>query len=371
MLPTRSGHAAASLVALFAAAPSGCGDSAAIDITFVPDLNLNTPAQIVESVGRIRLVADADPPLYPPGTELRGGRAEVFDEDGDQLPELVAAIEIGDSARLPVVRLEQGGLAPDAPFRLVVTGFARAAEAEARAAGAVEGIDFTHEGVRALEMPFNIQNRYLPPRVIQAGPVSNTPGPIRAVLVVFSKPMEISSLRKDRGTIAVVKLEGGRETLVPASDIQITVLPGDEQPTYALYLFGAPLLPGGYRVDVTTEARDESPDRRNLDQVPMQPGNQGFRSRVFIAAAASVETPQREMATASRGSLGGAFAAPSSRPCTDCPAGTSCQPQLEACLPVSCPESCGEGLVCHPDWNICVLDSRARCSAGSRCAPWR
>jgi hypothetical protein len=359
-------------VALPLFATSSCGEYAAIDITLNPDSNRNTAGDVVAAVSVIQLVADGEN-LYPAQTEHRGQTVEVFDIDDDGAPELVATIDMSEMTNLPLVRLERGGIDSVEPFDLTVDGFRSGENRAPVAQGSELGVAFPRDSIDSLTVSFNILDRYLPPRVNrnQSGPYrEDQTQPIKTILIVFTKKMQLSSL--NQSTIGLFTGDDSNRQLVEAEEIRFQVFPLEDMPTFAWYRLAAPLEPGRYWVVVETDARDDTPEQRQLDQEPKTPGNQPYILEFRVAEddraesvanqpAANRPMTQDEWSPMAGGGTTGADAKEPETSCqrdgqTPCPDGTRCDDDIALCLPLACPDDCGAGFVCHPTWNLCVLD---------------
>jgi hypothetical protein len=349
---TRLPHILPPLLALLGA----CGDPTALDLSLVPDPNVNSETALVEKLGALRVVIDSPAGLYPVSDSRREDDLEIKDIDSDGKAELVAEVDLSDLGRLPLVRVERGGL-DEAPLEFRLDGLDK--DKAAVAAGGVQGIRFDAGAVLPVKVPFNLRANYRPPRVSEVFPADGDPasGKLGSVLVIFSKVMNTDSLKRP-AVFQVLTVEGGVETPVPAARIE----PGELYkggPTTAEYHFTGPPGHGTFRVRVSQGALDAS--GRPLDQVPMEPGNQPFRSSFAITAEAAAATnmcsPNCESLWCSSGGQ-------------ICPSGLTCVGG--ACVPERCPTSCPPLSICDPALGACVSDCRVHgtyggCADGERC----
>ena len=339
------------LLTSLALALSACGELTALDITLVTDPNVNDEASLVSALDRVRLVVDSPGGLYPAGTDLTDGDLQIKDVDGDGDAELLATVTVNGLGRLPVVRLEQGGLKL-VPLEIRVDGLA--AGGAAIAAGGVQGIDFTEGEAAAIKVPFNLKPAYRPPRVTQVFPPNNSDlvkiSTVSSALVIFSKPMNMSSLSR-AGVFRVLAVAGGTRTEVPVKSIT-----GGELyqggPSKAEYLFKKLLSsPGTFEVRISAGALDTS--GRALDQVPLQAGNQAFSSRFTVVTSMIAPACAPKCETAWCGNGG-----------TKCPDGLTCHEASGTCKPAGCPKACPKLMVCDPGLGACVDDCRVHGTHG-------
>ena len=102
----------------------GCGEPASIEITLVPNSEINDPISVLEQLGKVEYVVDSSQGLYPSSAEQRGDWLEIYDRDDDGDAELVATVDMTSMDHLPLVRLEQGGIKASSVL-IVVQGLAR------------------------------------------------------------------------------------------------------------------------------------------------------------------------------------------------------------------------------------------------------
>lgn len=322
-----------------------------MDISLVADPNLNSEQSLVTSLERLRLVVDSPEGLYPGTAERRQGDLVIKDLDGDGQSELEATLELNGLGRLPLVRIERGGLEA-VTMEMRMEGFApvQAGYSESIAAGGLQGIRFSSREILLVTLPFNLKPRFLPPRVTQVfpedGSADSSKAGLSSVLVVFSKAMNLESLRKPH-VLRVLLVNNGSESVVPAKAIQLGELFAGG-PTKAEYIFDETLGAGMYRVRVSTEALDGS--GRHLDQVAMQDEDQPFSSQfsvtgVNMQAGPECAVPPCETDPCSAGGL-------------SCPQGSTCNTDQGSCEPATCSGACDPGRVCDPTLVSCVTDCR-------------
>ena len=336
--------------AVTAALLGACADvpGPAIDLELVQDLNINTPASVRERVASVRLVVDSPEGLYAPGSERDTGAVRVVDADADPGDlELVAEVAV-EGDRLPLIRLERGGL-PEGPLDLRLEGFSSVAspgdEAALEAEGSVRGARF-EDGVIALAVPFNLRPERLPPRVTEVVPgdgdeVANCD--VEALAVVFSEPVDEQSVLgvgrvqvdPPGGAVAAVRLDSSG--LVAHVVLERSFVTEEEETvTFGLI--------------VSTDVVDLQGQR--LDQVPAEEGAQAFDETITLRC--------RQLVTGPRDPCGG-------EPWPPCPPLDRLQCVEGLCLPVSCEGSrCPAGFVCEPDLGRCEVDCRLY-GAGGAC----
>lgn len=349
------------LACLCIAALLGCGEPTALDLSLVADPNVNSEEALLSHLAQLRLVVDSPQGLYPAGAERREGDVEIQDVDEDGAGELVARVDLADLGRLPLIRLERGGL-DEQPLDLRLDGLGPGAGSGPSlvsvAAGGVQGLRFEGGAVQSVQVPFNLRAAYRPPRVTQVYPEDGSslqPGAVGSVVLIFSKAMNPESLGR-AGVITLVRVDSGQETPVPAQQI----VPGEVYsggPTRVDYRLASMLKDGSYRVRVSQGALDGS--GRPLDQVPMQPGNQPFSSGFGLTDFATTATtcPQAGCEVAWCGNGG-----------TACPDGLTCE--NDTCVPDGCPASCDVLTVCDTSLGVCVPDCRVHgtyCGDGLAC----
>jgi hypothetical protein len=344
----------------------GCADPTALDLTLVPDPNVQSESALVSRLLRLRLVVDAPEGLYPAGPSRREGEVEIADLDGDGARELLASVSLEALGRLPLVRLERGGLPAVSGLELRLDGIGpddsdgKPASDVELAAGSVQGVAFSEGGIASVKIPFNLRAKFRPPRVTQVFPEDGATldsASVGSVALIFSKPMSPSSLKP--GVLQVLRVEGGSETPIALKEIVIGEI-GVGGPTRAVLNFAQAPGDGLYRVRVGQGALDTS--GRALDQAPIQPGNQPFTSSFTLSPSASTAACPVAGCEAAWCGNGGVL----------CPPGAVCDAATHSCQPQGCPSSCIPATVCDPALGACLDDCRVHggyggCLATLRC----
>lgn len=339
------------LVLLVATLLAACGEDTALDLDLFADPKYNSEASVLASVRRIMLVVDSPEGLYPGSTTHQGEGYVIKDLDQDGTAELQAEVEVGELGRLPLIRIEQGGL-PDVPLEIKLDGISDGDVLVA--AGGVAGIRFADGIVEEEPVPLNLKAEFRPPTVDRdkgvfppSGAKDLQPSGVSSVLVIFSKAMNPDLLETQDDSPAFEVKNVGSGEREPAKSIRVQPL-YPNGPSQAEYLFANQLESGAtYEVIVWPKARDIS--GRPLDTVPLQEGNQEFRSR-FSTALVEVATPACHPACQATWCANGG---------TVCPDGLTCDEATGFCGLVGCgPEGCPEGKVCDPSLSACVDDCR-------------
>lgn len=344
-------------LALLALLAQGCGEETALDLNLVADPNVNSEQALVAAVDRLRLVVDSPSGLYPLSASRKEQDFEITDEDDDKVAELVTWV--GMNGKLPLIRLEQGGL-PDVPIELRLAGH-KGGGINALAAGGVQGIHFTPGQILPVKVPFNLKADHRPPRVTQVFPADGAKelpvGSVSSVLVIFSKEMSKTEVER-AGVFTVFIKQGDKEVVVPAKSVLARAL-YKGGPWQAEYAFVKLLdLAATFHVRVLAKARDAS--GRPLDQVPLQPGNQPFTSSFSISPVGAASPMTTEQAWCVNGG-------------PTCAAGLVCNQTTGACEPKpGCPVTCPVGQVCDKGLAHCADDCRIHgsyggCDTGQTC----
>lgn len=242
----------------------------AFDIEFFQDPNVNTVEQVLEGVEEIVLVVDSDQGLYDADDAWNQGGVEVRDTDFDEPLELVSTISVNGD-RFPLVRLVQGGL-PSGPLAIRVFGGAQGeAETSPFAQGGLSGLTFG-SGIELLQVPFNINSEFLPPRVSDVRPENGAvlaECSLETVFVLFSRAIDVSTLSEPD---AVIVVPGGApiEIIADASGLIAHLLIAPIEGEEAL----------SFLLTVSTSVRDL--EGNQLDQVPSQSGPQPFESEISV-----------------------------------------------------------------------------------------
>ncbi len=318
-----------------------CGDehanSTALDIRLVPDLNLNSVSQVAGAVDTIRVVVDSPQGLYPPGSESVDGNVQVQDEDNDPSDlELAATVSV-PPGRLPVVRIERGGLR-DVPLDIRFIGHASSTPSVRVAEGLVRGLRFESGQIREVPVLFNLRPERLPPRVVEVQPPDGTSldvCEVDTIVIVFSKPMDRSTL------------------LIPGSfTVDLDPVPGpivlDASGYIATYAVENPELgkSRSYRVTVSTSVRSQ--DGAGLDQVAAEPGAQPYDMR-FNMECDSIGPNSGAIPCRAESGVKGSCPGEGRFACVD-----------GACIPVACETaSCAPPFVCDPATLRCEVDCRS------------
>lgn len=330
-----------------------CG-AEAIDLTLVPDPNVNPRQQLVDRISLVRVILDAEGGLYSDQSERRiDDHVSIRDEDRDGYVELVADLDVVERGHLPTIRLTRDRLG-DKPFDVRVRGLSRASSRTEIAAGGVAGVRFSPED-QALDVPFNLKPAFRPPRVTQTIPADGSSAEaveVGSVFVVFSKRMDPNSIDEKKHSIRLLRLDGKKEVLVEPQELRIQSLRSDILPTTVEYRLSGGLDPGKYILRVSTEARDATAQGMRLDQVVMRSGNQPFSSAFSVTGAIPSSSCQ------------GCPVAPVLF-CHDggdgCPGTMSCKDKQ---CRFSCPKRCPEATVCDRTLGLCVEDCRKNGSYG-------
>jgi len=321
------------------AGSAGCeafdGEATAFDLDLIPDLSLNAEAQLAAQLDHVVVVVDSAEGLYAPDQAQVGDGFEIANRDDDDPLELTFTVPVPE-ARLPLLRLERGGL-PDAALEISVRGYADG-EQSPLAAGGVSGVRFEVNQVQELPVPFNLLPDRLPPRVVEVFPAEGqllSDCELSLLVVVFSKAIDVSSLVPNHS----VSLRG-----LALGDFQLTL------GRVAQFVVTDESLVGSVsnQIEVGTEVTDEQ--GRHLDQQPAQAGAQGFASEFLTPASC----PQ----------LAGNWCGevdPILGPGDICPdleiGRLICQDGV--CVPAECDvASCGDGFICDQASGSCEVDCR-------------
>ena len=313
-----------------------CGDEPAtgLDLTLVPDPNVNVPGEVARMVDSLVLVLDGPGGLYHPGDDdPRDDSLQLEDADGDPSDlELVATVPIEDDT-LPWIRIARGGLAADTVLDLRVLGLP-ASGREPVALGGAEGIALDAGEVA---LPFNLVPKLLPPRIAEVVPGDGDVALgclVDRVVIIFSKPIDPATFLAP-GTVLFEPGGAPTSLRVDASgrfgEVTPPALPGDESVRYHL--------------TITTAIRDE--DGRPLDQVPAEEGAQPFEHDFDLPCEPGPQIPDPncgdpEPAPRYWCGIGGRFE------CID-----------GMCIPTDCDDAdCEAPTVCDPATASCEVDCR-------------
>lgn len=317
---------------------AGCAEPPALDLMLVPDPNVNTTEQLLAHVQQAVLVVDAEEGLYAPGEERSRGGVQVKNADVDAALELVFTLSI-ERERLPIIRIEQGGL-PDVSLNIRVLGLqASPAPGSFVARGELMGARLAAPPPM-MTVPFNLRPEVRPLRVERVLPDDGDVAlgcAVPSLVISFSRPIDEASLRAP-GAVAITPDPGPISVAMDPSGLVANV--------------ATPRLAGvgrlAYRVTIASAVRD--PTGQPLDQVAAEAGAQGYLGDFSL----SCESPP---------------IVPTEPPCApdyDCPRGAACVGGV--CLPRDCPVPCPGGRVCDRLRALCVDDCRAD-ALFSPCAP--
>jgi hypothetical protein len=300
-------------------------------------------------------VVDSPDGLYGPNEGAVGQGYQIKNADSDPSLELVITTTAID-ARLPNVRLERGGLPPDAWLRIKALGLSPSGDSTV-AIGELKGAKFG-AGIDTLRVPFNLLPAFLPPRVTGIVPLVDNCA-LLAVTILFSKAVDARSLA---GSIAV-HLSG------VASDNVMEVRLDPTSAKFADVLLSPEIPiagPVAVTVEVSTNVEDDGGNA--LDDVPMQPGAQPYSEELTFAP-----DPTKPCGTSNLPRCGDG--APDQAEL--CPSGFACG-EAGVCLPESCDVvSCAPGYVCDTATFSCEVDCRpygdepGACPDGKACDPER
>lgn len=319
---------------------TACGgdDTTAIDLTLVPDPNVNRPEDVTSQVDSLVLVLDSPEGLYHPGDDVpAGGGVQIEDADGDPTDlELVATVPIGDE--LPWIQIARGGLPADVSLAIRLLGLSDEG-GEPVARGGAQGLSF--EDGRA-DVPFNLVPSRLPPRIAEVVPDEADVALdcfVGRVLLFFSKPIDPASFLLPG---AVMFEPGGAPTELRVdvtgrfAEVIPPPLQGDETVRY--------------RLTVSTDVREDAPGGggRRLDQVPAEEGAQPFVRDFVIPCDIAPQIPDPNCGD------------PEPAPRYWCGLGAGLECIDGMCLPTSCEgERCEAPTVCDPATAACEVDCRS------------
>lgn len=319
---------------------AGCGGES-IEVELSVDPAVSTEADLARSLRSLVWILDSPEGLYPPGAEQTAGDVQIENADADVALELVSVIPV-DGDRLPVVRIERGGLDASS-VDLRILGVEKT-DGPPLADGAARGLAFTADA-RPASVPFNFRDSLRPPRVRTTYPENGAPilgCSVQVLTLVFTRPMDPTSLAS-----AVVVGADGVQTTVHAS---ASGLVADIQ-------FEPPIAGDDIEVELDLQlgtgalAADGTP----LDQAGSEPGNQPFSAHLRYECQPPPSYPcdvgTCQWACGDRECLNSEQIA-----CID-----------GVCTPIACAASCASGTVCAPLRDTCVPDCRSG-DALSACA---
>ncbi len=319
---------------------SGNGDATptALDFELVPDININGPAEVAASIDTLTFIVDSPQGLYPPGSESKDGNVEIKDMDGDPSDlELVATVPI-TPARLPLVRIERGGLRDVSLDVLVIGTNNKDNPVTHIAEGRVQGIRFQADQIQTIPLSFNIRPDRLPPRVTEVQPADGTnikSCKVDTIVVVFSKPMNAASV-KAPGNF-VVKEDASPQSIVLDSSGFIA--------TYLVGSLKSDTTPFSFHLEISTDVMSE--DFVRLDQVGGDPGAQPYASTFTLQCDPT------------QPALGEALCGSGDVQQGNCPDPYRFTCVQGACVPTACTSSiCVPGYVCDSATLHCEVDCR-------------
>jgi hypothetical protein len=332
---------AKTVVMVVAALSGGCGeDPTAIDFELVSDPNVSTTAQLVDAIDSVLMIFDSPDGLYTSDEARSDGNVQVRNADADESDlELVALVPVPDG-RLPLVRLERGGL-PDVPIDLRVVGVRGPEEGPGVARGGVRGTHFAAGEVVAVTVPFNIRPELLPPRVLDVLPRDGDEIPgcdVPTLVVTFSKRMDPASLAMP-GRVMIEPGGAPARVTVEPSGLAAMVVPQAIEPSGD----GMTL---SYRLTIAAEALDTG--GMPLDQMPGDAGAQPFEAEFVLRCGPGMMIPDNPCETDTPGGPEGMCPGAGRLICVD----AACV--LNGCTNVIC----GDGFVCSEGTSACELDCR-------------
>lgn len=328
-------------LALLAALVVGCsGDVTAIDVYLIPDPNITVREHLLQMIDRVELRIDSPDGLYPMDKVGQYGQLRIEDIDADGAAEAIFVANL--SSALPIIRMDRGGLV-DRALDIQVLGLEPIGErrSAAIATGSVQGVRFEEGVAKPLEIPFNIAPQFRPPRVNQTIPANGAtiePG-LSEIFVIFSKKIDAASLSAE-GSLSLESITSAKRSPVPIRSLIVQQLAQDFT---TVRLEVDALEPKTYGLRVSTGVVDDTPERRPLDQVPGQAGNQPFYGQFVVVN------------TASSAATVGDDCVPVGAPC---PRPTVCDLTLGMCRFRECPTSCPHATVCDETVRVCVDDCR-------------
>ena len=322
---------------------TSCGSGEAFDIALVPDENLSTEAELATLVGTLVYVFDSPEGLYAPGEEQTFEAVQIKDADADPSDlEMVVTVPVEDG-RLPLVRVERGGL-PDVVVDVRVLGLPVSGEGPPIASGELRGLRFGAD-TEQVSVPFDLRDDVLPARVASVVPEdgSDLPGcAVSSLEGVFSRPVDPASLLVP-GAVQIEPGAGPVDIYVDDSGLVATLVPqgiSSKGDSLSIHL----------KVGESVVDRDGQP----FDQVPRQEGAQPFDAVIAYVCVPPPSAPDTP--------CGGIYCARSGRiACID-----------DRCTLAHCSAECGERTVCDPLRDRCVDDCRnadavSACLEGTGC----
>jgi hypothetical protein len=327
------------LLALFVFGACGA-DETAIDVYLIPDPNITVREQLFSMTETLQLILDSQDGLYGVDRAQDYGSLRIMNADADEPLEAVFTTAL--DAALPVIRIDRGELTEPASGIDIRVRAPQPGGEKAVAFGEVQGVRFEDGQTKRLDIPFNIQPEFRPPRVNDTVPRNGeSVGVVEQVFIVFSKPMDVQSLLA-KGAITLESITGGKRELVPIKEIVVQRLGANT--TVRLEFEAGRLEPKTYGLRVSSGVVDDSNERRALDQVPSISGNQAFYAQFIVTSAAAANKTQNFGESCEQGG-------------TACPAPMTCDQNLRQCR-FACPVSCPKTTVCDDFLGVCVDDCR-------------
>ncbi|MBW2734667.1 MAG: sigma 54-interacting transcriptional regulator [Deltaproteobacteria bacterium] len=321
--------------------PAGCGTPTAIDFSLVSDPNVTDLQALLSKVERLELILDAPQGLYPLSAEREiTDSLRIKDIDNDGSAELVAEFDV--KGRLPLIRVERGGLDADVSVDVMLRGHSAKNQL---ASGEIRGVSFDEGAIKSLDLLFNTLPAMRAPRVTQTIPANGAQATFaERVQIIFSKRMDAIGLRKP-GVVQLLRVTptGAEEALAASGVLGVRWQPTANGETTTVDFVPLELMSAGtYRIRVSTAAIEDGNPPRPLDQVPAREGDQAFMAQFSVPAEFDpVATPANPPPTECE--LGGDF----------CPLGLVCNSTLQACVPETC--DCPDpSMVCDPEWMVCM-----------------
>lgn len=323
----------------------GCSTPTAIDLSVVTNPTLTDRQALLSQLERMELVLDSDEGLYALSSVRDLGALRIEDVDSDGSAELISEFEMG--SKLPLIRLERGGLDPYVTLMVKLRGYG--ADNLHLASGELRNVFFSEGNVDRRLLEFNYLPAFQAPRVKQTVPHNGAEASVtESVHIIFTTKMDSTTVGQ-QGVVQVLRVTpAGAEEPLAASQLSIldqASPTGDF--TTVTFVPTEPLLQGTYRIRVSTAARAHGAPHHALDQIPGEPGEQDFVAQFVVPMGAELVAAPALDPMGQECGMGG----------TDCPPGLSCDTELGACLPEVC-ECPDPALICDPVWMTCMPDCR-------------
>ena len=257
-----------------------------VELTLVPDPNINTEAMLVELVRTLELELDSSDGLYPLADVRRSATLRIEDVDSDGWAELVVTSPLGTT--LPRIQIAHGDLGQE-ELQLRLTGYDGAGMAVAQGS-LVNGFRVPSDSISEIDLYFNTLPSLWPPQVTQSIPANGERNitPTDTLDLFFSRLMDESTLLAD-STVELYSLHGTDQHPIPAFQKTAFRSGGRSSLRYSLEQV---LQAGSYRLEVSVAALSVATAEvpaRPLDQQPTVDGNQPYVA-VFTVAASSAST---------------------------------------------------------------------------------